>query len=176
MRCQYCDTEIPEKGDFCPNCGARVASNTSAGQPTTSLPVAAPAATFELPTTPAASSIPASSAPVTHAMPAAPSYLPQGTIPNTPPIPVLPNSNSAMISLAFGIISYFVLPIIGAIVAIVAGHMARKEIRESGGRVGGSGMATAGLILGYVHIGLIVLVACGFIALIAAGVAIEGSR
>jgi hypothetical protein len=176
MRCQYCDTEIPEKGDFCPNCGARVAAETSAGQPTTSLPVSAPAATFDLPKTPVASSVPASSLPSATHSPAVPSYLPQGTLPNTPPLPVLPNSNSAMISLAFGIISYFVLPIIGAIVAIVAGHMARKEIRESGGRVAGSGMATAGLILGYVHIGLIVLVACGFIALIALGVAIEGSR
>ncbi len=46
---------------------------------------------------------------------------------------------------------------LGAIAAVILGHLAKKEIRESGGRLSGDGMALAGLILGYVQIGLVVL-------------------
>jgi hypothetical protein len=54
-------------------------------------------------------------------------------------------------------LAYFALPLIGAIIAVVAGHMGRNEIRNSNGQIGGSGFATAGLILGYVQLGLLVL-------------------
>lgn len=39
---------------------------------------------------------------------------------------------------------------ISGIAAIILGHLARKQIRESGGTQQGDGMALAGLILGYV--------------------------
>ena len=45
---------------------------------------------------------------------------------------------------------------ISGIVAIVLGHMARKQIRESGGTQQGDGMALAGLILGYLVTALLV--------------------
>ena len=60
-----------------------------------------------------------------------------------------PNSTMAVVSLISGILGWFVLPLIASLVAVVTGHMAKKEIRESGGRVGGDGLATAGLIMGY---------------------------
>lgn len=50
--------------------------------------------------------------------------------------------------------------------AIVLGHIAKKQIRETGEQ--GSGLATAGLVLGYVFTGLSVLVCCGFVILAAA--------
>ena len=69
-----------------------------------------------------------------------------------------PKTNGlAITSLIFGIIQFVLCPIIGGIVAIVTGHMARAAIRRSQGAEGGSGMATAGLILGYVGIALTVL-------------------
>jgi hypothetical protein len=46
---------------------------------------------------------------------------------------------------------------IGAVVALVLGHRARKEIRDSAGRKTGSGLATAGIVLGW--IGIVILVA-----------------
>jgi hypothetical protein len=55
------------------------------------------------------------------------------------------------------VLAYFFLPLIGAIIAVVAGHMARKEISNSGGQIGGGGMALAGLILGYVQLALLFL-------------------
>jgi hypothetical protein len=60
----------------------------------------------------------------------------------------------AIISLVSGIVSWFLVPFIGAIVAVITGHMAKNEIRSSAGRLTGDGMATAGLILGYVQLGL----------------------
>ena len=76
-----------------------------------------------------------------------------------------PNSTAAIVSLVCGILCWLpVLPVIGAIVAVIAGHMARNQIRASEGRVGGAGMAKAGLILGYAHLALLGLAICAIIA------------
>jgi type IV pilus assembly protein PilA len=56
-------------------------------------------------------------------------------------------STKAIISLIFGIL-FFLFPL--PIVAVIFGHLALSEIRKSGGRLTGQGMATAGLILGYI--------------------------
>ena len=37
------------------------------------------------------------------------------------------------------------------------GYIAKKQIRASNGREGGGGMATAGIVLGWVEIGLIIV-------------------
>ena len=64
-------------------------------------------------------------------------------------------STAAVVSLVFGIVSWIILPLLGALVAIIAGHMARAEVRREG--VEGDAMALIGLILGYLNIGLTVL-------------------
>ncbi len=46
---------------------------------------------------------------------------------------------------------------VGSILAIVFGAVALGQIRASGGRDGGSGMAKAGIILGCVGIALVVI-------------------
>lgn len=63
-------------------------------------------------------------------------------------------STLAVVSLVFGILSWCLLPFIGAIVAIICGHMARGEIRRApmDARMEGDGLAIAGLVLGYVHL------------------------
>ena len=43
---------------------------------------------------------------------------------------------------------------IGSIVGIILGFMARKQIQESGGTQGGEGMATAGIIIGFISLAL----------------------
>lgn len=65
--------------------------------------------------------------------------------------PVTKTSTTAIISLIAGILGFLqVLPFIGPLAAIITGHMAKKEIRNSNGMITGNGMATAGLILGYI--------------------------
>jgi spore maturation protein SpmA len=62
-----------------------------------------------------------------------------------------PTSTAAIISLVAGILAWLALPLLGAIVAVVAGHMARTEIRQSVGTLQGDGLAVAGLVLGYLQ-------------------------
>lgn len=72
-----------------------------------------------------------------------------------------PETNAlAIVSLVFGIIGWTLMPVIGNFVAIICGHIARGQIRQSGGVQQGDGMALAGLILGYLGlaVGLIVVV------------------
>jgi hypothetical protein len=76
-----------------------------------------------------------------------------------------PTNSLAIVSLVAGIASYFVVPIIGAVIAIVTGHMARAQIRRSG--EDGKGLAMIGLILGYAHLALALLV--GAILLLVVG-------
>jgi len=73
------------------------------------------------------------------------------------------NSSTAIISLITGILGLTLLPGIGSIIAIVTGMMARKEIRtaqNTGVTIGGNGMATAGLVMGWLGIGLGACVCC----------------
>ena len=72
----------------------------------------------------------------------------------------LPNSNLALISLIAGILGLTIFPLIGSIVALVIGYMAKKEIQESMGSLGGDGMVKAGIILGWIGIGLGVVSIC----------------
>ncbi len=58
----------------------------------------------------------------------------------------------AIVSLISGILSWFAVPLLGAIVAIITGHMARGQIRSSFGSQTGDGMAMIGLILGYLNL------------------------
>jgi Domain of unknown function (DUF4190) len=63
-----------------------------------------------------------------------------------------PKTNGlAIASLVCGIIGCFWIT---AIVAIVLGFVARNQIEQSGGTQQGSGFALAGIILGFVWIGL----------------------
>ncbi|GAA5477368.1 GYF domain-containing protein [Haloferula helveola] len=77
------------------------------------------------------------------------------------PVPVVPNSGMAIASLVCGISSLVLLfscfvGILAGIPAVICGHMALKQIKEAELPMGGRGMAIAGLVTGYVTIGLTV--------------------
>lgn len=98
----------------------------------------------------------------------------QQSVPSTPvpqapgggplyrPAATTPTNTLAVVSLVAGVLSFFanVLPGVGgflvAIVAIVTGYMARQQIKQSGER--GMWMATAGIVIGIIHIAVIVVV------------------
>src|SRR5512139_2081495 len=65
-----------------------------------------------------------------------------------------PTSTLSITSLMMGILGWIFLPVVGGIIAIVTGHLAKKEIRQSEGLLGGDGLASAGLVLGYANLGL----------------------
>jgi type IV pilus assembly protein PilA len=71
--------------------------------------------------------------------------------PQVPPI-MSETSGMAIGSLICGIFFFF-FP--SAAAAVVLGHLSRSDIRRSGGRKTGAGMALAGLILGYLGVSII---------------------
>ncbi|MCI1709909.1 MAG: DUF4190 domain-containing protein [Chiayiivirga sp.] len=67
-------------------------------------------------------------------------------------------STLAVVSLVFGVLGWVALPLVGSTVAIVTGHMARNEIRRAVDQFEGDGLAIAGLVLGYLWLGLAIAV------------------
>lgn len=147
MVCAHCGALSDEGQRFCYNCGARM--TPPAAQATQSAPT-----------------IPASFAPRSPA-PLQPINYPPAPI-NYPPA-VIPNSALAITSLIAGILAWIfpLVIIIGAVVAVICGHMARGEIRRSGGRLGGDGLAVIGMVLGYAQLGLLIVGGCLLLFVIA---------
>jgi hypothetical protein len=85
---------------------------------------------------------------------------------NYPPAPqaILPTSTLAVVSLVTGVLGFGVIPVLGSIIALITGYMARKETRAVPPVASGDGMATAGIIMGYVQLVLLVIGACCVVA------------
>ena len=79
-----------------------------------------------------------------------------------PPPQSAPASTSgwAIFSLIAGILAWLGVFGLGGIAAIVSGYIAKNEINNSGGRIGGNGMATTGLVLGWLNIAFACLGCC----------------
>jgi hypothetical protein len=71
------------------------------------------------------------------------------TVPRTPPV--------AIWSLIQAVLSFTCGWLFTAIPAVICGHIARAKIRKSGGALGGRSIATAGLILGYIALALVIM-------------------
>lgn len=65
-----------------------------------------------------------------------------------PPVGAERTSGKAIASLVCGIINVFPL----FVVAVILGHLSLSDIRKSGGRLKGHGLAVAGLVLGYLGV------------------------
>jgi hypothetical protein len=85
--------------------------------------------------------------------------------PPPPPLPVDPapisevwtppqTNTLAIVSLALGILW---LGWLGSLGAVIVGHMARRQIVSSNGSQTGNGLATAGLVLGYIGLGFLLI-------------------
>ena len=75
-----------------------------------------------------------------------------------PPIsPVVPTKTNgfAVVSLSMGILWYFW---IGSILALIFGYIAKSQIDATQGQQKGRGFAIAGIVLGWVGIGILALV------------------
>jgi hypothetical protein len=66
------------------------------------------------------------------------------------PQPVARTAPTAIWSLVLAVLSFVCGWLFTAIPAVICGHIARSKIRKSGGALSGMGIATAGLILGYI--------------------------
>ena len=132
MFCNRCGTALPDTAPACPRCGA----DFTATQPLT------PAAGASAAPPPAWSG----AAPARPSTPAQPYRGPQET------------DGKAVGSLVLGILAVTVFLFFTGIPAVILGHLSRKSIRQSLGRLKGDGMALAGLIMGYISIAVIPLI------------------
>jgi len=66
----------------------------------------------------------------------------------------------AIISLVSGILGWLGVFGLGGIVEVLTGHVAKSQIRNSGGHMTGDGLATAGLVLGYLNLAFTLLALC----------------
>ncbi|MBA2568842.1 MAG: DUF4190 domain-containing protein [Actinobacteria bacterium] len=65
-------------------------------------------------------------------------------------------SGYAIASLILGIAGFFVFPLVPSILAVVFGKKAREELRRDPA-LGGEGLATGGIVLGWVGIALVAI-------------------
>lgn len=126
MFCFKCGASMPDSSQVCPQCATPV---QTAPPPAPSAPPASP----WLNTPPAQPQYPQGQ------------YSPQqGQFYGQPP-----TDGKATASLVLGILSILCFGIFAGIPAIILGHISRKNIQQSMGRLSGGGMAIAGLIMGY---------------------------
>ena len=112
------------------------------------------------PTAPAAYPPPAPPAPPAYSAPAAPPAY--GAAPAYAAYPQGPKTNTlASVSLVSSLVGVFVIPIIGQIVGIITGHMSLSQIKQTG--EGGRGLGLAGVIIGWVSLGLWILGIIAFV-------------
>ncbi|HEY2265893.1 MAG TPA: DUF4190 domain-containing protein, partial [Streptosporangiaceae bacterium] len=79
--------------------------------------------------------------------------------------PPRPTNGMAVASLALGILWIYW---IGSVLALIFGYQARKQIAERG--ESGAGLATAGIVLGWIGVGVMIVIVAGLgIAFVAHG-------
>ena len=82
----------------------------------------------------------------------------------------------AVATLGLGALLYICLIPLGCLspiawlAAVITGHIANNQIRDAG--IGNTGMAKAGLIMGYIGLGLVVIGICASIVLSATGASV----
>ncbi|MEZ3160121.1 DUF4190 domain-containing protein [Microbacterium sp. BWT-B31] len=114
---------------------------------------------------------PAPQYPASGAYRSAPPYGAQSAYPSAPAYgggyAQQPGTNTlAIVSLIASIVGFTVIPFIGSVVGVITGHMALSQIKRT--QEQGRGLAIAGLIVGYVGIGLTLLSVVLLLALVPA--------
>ncbi len=79
------------------------------------------------------------------------------------------NSPLALAAFFTAAAAWVVIPLFGAVAAIILGALAQRQIRRAGGRLKGSDLATAAIIVGGVQIGFIIFAVVGVLLAVPTG-------
>src|SRR6266704_1655591 len=141
MFCFKCGGSMPDQSTVCPQCGTAVVKAPAANPPQQAPPPPAPSAGSAWLNPPPGQS---------QQYPGQPQAYPgQAQQYIAPP----PTDGKAIASMILGIVSiFFCLSVLTGIPAVILGHISLSNIRKSMGRIKGNGMATAGLVMGYIGI------------------------
>jgi len=141
MFCFKCGGSMPDQSAVCPQCGTAVVNAPVANAPQQAPPPPAPSAGSAWLNVPAGQS---------QQYPGQPQPYPGQAQQYLAPAPT---DGKAIASMILGIVSIFLcLGILSGIPAVILGHLSLSNIRKSMGRLQGNGMATTGLIMGYIGI------------------------
>ena len=175
MFCPMCGAPNEDDDEFCGNCGATLgpdlpaegATARAVGETAGTEAVAevAPAAAggIEIKAGEEKWPGPSQEAAVPALVPAGKPQLPPPSRPAYRPEPVkaapaAATSGLAIASLLLGIGGLTIVPLVGSVLAIIFGYMARRDIRSRRpGELTGDGMALAGIVMGWIAVGLAVL-------------------
>ena len=102
-------------------------------------------------------------------MPPPPAYATLSAYPQPVPQQARRTSGLAIASLVLGVLWIYWL---GSILALIFGYLAKRELRNAKGQMEGNGLATAGIVLGWVGVSTLVLV----IGLITLGVIFDEEK
>lgn len=167
MTCPNCGAEFTDNRRFCGKCGTEVNPRTPVAE-SPSAPPSGPPTTWGAPGTwgavPSSAPPPPSPAlsssegdpfapPDLYAPPpgyAAPGYQPGPWGGSGYP---QPTNGFAVASLVISLLGWVPCGV-GSVLAIIFGFVAREQIRRSQGRERGDGMATAGIVIGFISVGL----------------------
>ena len=85
------------------------------------------------------------------------------------PVPtsaVGPTNGSAVAALVCGILGVTACPLVLSIAALILGYNARSSIRQPGSREQGDGLASAGIVMGWIGVGIAVAVVLVWVAML----------
>ena len=147
MFCFKCGASMPDDSTVCPKCAApvQVEPPPATAQPT----IPAPASSSAWLNPPSPQTQPPQGQYPPQAQPYRGQYQPSSA---------QETDGKATASLVLGILSLLCFSVLTGIPAIILGHMSKANIRRSMGRLKGDGMATAGLIMGYISAAAIPLI------------------
>lgn len=192
MFCPMCGAPNEEEATYCANCGAALKADVPPVEPVSPEKPEAPEEVVWSAASPGSEDVswPEESVPMVG--------LPAGGVATLPPVPPEeaalsqprverspspsyspgpggatavgspPVNGMAVAALVLGIAGLTVLPFISSIFAVIFGSMARREIRQNPGVTSGDGVAVAGVVLGWIGIGVLIL------ALVGGGLALCG--
>lgn len=170
MFCPQCGAPNEDDAVFCGNCGAvldpdeldvEAGSESLQEEVVEELEEEAPVKEISAEESPAGEEGAGELVPVPDEVPAVPLPPP----PPPPPSPptrtsTLQTSGMAIASVVMGVAGWTLLPLVGSILAIIFGNMARREIRQRPDELTGDGLAVAGLVLGWLSVGVSILLLC----------------
>ena len=83
--------------------------------------------------------------------------------------PAPPTPGNAIASLILGILGIVLCPIVTSVVGLILGYGAKKEIDNSGGRLGGRGVAMGGIITSWIGLAIYIPIVLLIVIGVAAG-------
>ncbi len=137
--CNQCGQGNPDDAAFCVQCGTPVDEGAGAAPPV--IEGAAPPPMED-------------AAPPVPGMPPPPPGMPGMPPPGYAPLARRQTDGMAVAALIMGIGGFFICPLVFGVMAVIFGYLGRGNIQKSGGVLEGDSFCTAGIILGFIQIGI----------------------